>query len=230
MHAVMVAAGILISRALGVVRESLKARYLGATGSLAADAFNAAFRIPNILNNLLGEGSLSASFIPVYSRLLAKGDPKEADRVAGAVGALLGLISAVLVLLGILSAPLLVSLIAAGFEGERRALAIQLTRILFPGAALFVFGAWCIGILNSHRRFFLSYAANGAWNVAMIAALVMYRNDAPVDIAMKLAWASVIGAALLFAIQLPVVLRVAPLVRPNLGRGSEAVRTGRAVR
>ena len=225
MHAVMVAAGILLSRALGVVREALKARYLGATGSIAADAFNAAFRIPNILNNLFGEGSLSASFIPVYSRLLAKGDEREADRVAGAVGAFLGLISAALVLLGVLSAPLLVSLIAGGFDGERRALAVQLTRILFPGAALFVFGAWCLGILNSHRRFFLSYAANGIWNVAMIVALVMYRHDSSVDLAMKLAWASVIGAALLFAVQLPVVFRVAPLVRPNLGAGSEAVRT-----
>jgi putative peptidoglycan lipid II flippase len=225
MHAVMVAAGILLSRALGLVREALKARYLGATGSIAADAFNAAFRIPNILNNLLGEGSLSASFIPVYSRLLAKGDPKEADRVAGAVGAFLGLISAGLVLLGVLSAPVLVAVIAGGFEGERRALAVQLTRILFPGAALFVFGAWCLGILNSHRRFFLSYAANGVWNVAMIAALVIYRHETSAVLAEKLAWGSVIGAALLFLIQLPVVMRVAPAVRLNLGRGSDAVRT-----
>ena len=90
MASALIASGILLSRLLGVVRESLKARYLGASETIVADAFNAAMRIPNILNNLFGEGALSASFIPVYSNLLARGDRKEADRVAGAIGAFLG--------------------------------------------------------------------------------------------------------------------------------------------
>lgn len=224
MGAVLVAAGILLSRVLGVVRESLKARYLGATQTIAADAFNSAFRIPNLLQMLFGEGALSASFIPVYANLLARGDRREADRVAGAIGAALALITAALVLLGVTFTPVLVSLIAWGFEGEKRELTIRLTRILFPGAALFVLGAWCLGILNSHRRFFLSYAAPVAWNLVMIAALVFYRGSAPVNVAVKLAWASVVGAALQFLVQLPVVLRVAPEVRIRMARGNEHVR------
>src|SRR3954465_11994609 len=114
--AALVAAGILLSRVLGLLRESLKARYLGATTGIAADAFNAAFRIPNLLQNLFGEGALSASFIPVYANLLARNEREEADRVAGAVGALLALVTAVLVLLGVSFAPALVYAIAWGFQ------------------------------------------------------------------------------------------------------------------
>ena len=224
MHAALVGAGILLSRLLGIVRESLKARYLGATGSIAADAFTAAFRIPNLLQNLFGEGALSASFIPVYSKVLAQGDPREADRVAGAIGAFLGLVTAFLVLLGVAFAPALVVVIARGFTGEKRELTILLTRILFPGAALFVFSAWCLGILNSHRRFFLSYAAPVAWNGAMIAALIIFGRNAPDTLAVRLAWASVVGAALQFLVQIPVVLRVAPGVRLSLARGNDHVR------
>ena len=225
MHAAFVAAGIFLSRILGLVRESLKARYLGATGSIAADAFQQSFLIPNILQNLFGEGALSASFIPVYSRALAGGDRVAADRIAGAIGVLLGLAVSVLVLLGMLFTPALVSVIAAGFEGEKRELTIRLTRILFPGAGLLVFGAWCLGILNSHKRFFLSYAAPVAWNLAMIVTLIFYRDQAPLPLAIKVAWASVVGSALLVLVQLPTVFRVAPLLRPSLGKGNADVRT-----
>src|SRR4051812_8997427 len=127
--AFVVAGGILASRLLGLVRQSLTARYLGGVGSAAADAFIAAFKIPNILQNLFGEGALSASFIPIYTRLLTDEDYEEAGRVAGAVAAMLGLVVTVLVLLGVLLAPYLIPLIAPGFEGERRALTITLTRI-----------------------------------------------------------------------------------------------------
>lgn len=224
MHAAFVAAGILLSRILGLVRESLKARYLGATGSIAADAFNAAFGVPNTLQNLFGEGALSASFIPVYANALARNDHDEAGRVASAIGALLGLVTALLVLLGIAAAPLLVDLLLWGFEGEKRELTIRLVRILFPGAALFVFSAWCLGILNSHRRFFLSYAAPIAWNVAMIAALLLYRRTDPEALVFIIAWASVVGAGLTFLVQLPAVLRLASGLRATLGRGDPAVR------
>jgi len=139
--AVLVATGILLSRLLGVVRESLKARYLGASTGIAADAFNAAFRIPNLLQNLFGEGALSASFIPVYANLLARGEREEADKVAGAVAGLLALVTAIVVALGVVFTPALLFLIAPGFSGEKRLLTITLTRILFPGAGLFVTSA-----------------------------------------------------------------------------------------
>src|SRR6187200_1793938 len=87
--AALVAAGILLSRIVGLVRERVFGFYFGVTDE--ADAFRAAFRIPNMLQNLFGEGVLSASFIPVYASLLARGDRREATRVAGAVVALLSL-------------------------------------------------------------------------------------------------------------------------------------------
>jgi putative peptidoglycan lipid II flippase len=193
------------------------ARYLGATTGIAADAFMAAFKIPNLLQNLFGEGALSASFIPVYSSLLARDEGDEAGRVAGAVAAILALVTAVLVLLGVLLAPLLIPVIAPGFTGEKRVLTIALTRILFPGAGIFVLSAWCLGVLNSHRRFFLSYAAPVLWNVAMIAALLGFggRQDR-VHLAVTLGWASVAGAVLQFLVQLPTVLRLIPGLRLSL--------------
>ena len=201
------------------------ARYLGATTGIAADAFMAAFKIPNLLQNLFGEGALSASFIPVYSNLLARDQRDEAGHVAGAVAAILALVTALVVLLGVLLAPYLIPLIAPGFTGEKRDLTITLTRILFPGAGIFVLSAWCLGVLNSHRRFFLSYAAPVLWNIAMIAALIGFggRQDR-VDLAITLGWASVAGAALQFLVQLPTVLRLIPRLRLSLDYTRASVR------
>ena len=163
--AALVALGILCSRLAGLVRQRVFAHYFGQT-SAAADAFNAAFRIPNLLQNLFGEGALSGSFIPVYAASVARGETRHAVHVAGAVAALIGLVTSILVLFGILAAPLLVGLIAPGFTGQARELTIVLVRILFPGAGLLVLSAWCLGILNSHHRFLLSYAAPVMWNAA----------------------------------------------------------------
>jgi putative peptidoglycan lipid II flippase len=224
--AVLVASGILLSRVLGVVRESLKARYLGASSGIAADAFTAAFRIPNLLQNLFGEGALSASFIPVYANLLARGDREEADKVAGAVAGLLALTVSIIVLLGVLTAPALLWLIAPGFTAEKRVLTIQLTRILFPGAGMFVMGAWCLGVLNSHRKFFLSYAAPVMWNLAMIATLLLARHRTNLsEVAVWLAWGSVVGAVLQVGVQIPSVLGLVETLRLSLDRRRETVQT-----
>ena len=203
----LIAAGILLSRILGLVRQKLIAHYLGA--GLVAAAFNGAFRLTNFLQNLFGEGVLSASFIPVYASALERGDEEEADRIAGAIGAILALVVSIVVALGVLAAPLIVELIVGGFEGEQLELAIRLTRILFPGAGLFVMGAWCLGILNSHRRFFLSYAAPVVWSVVMIVALVAFGpRVGEVDLAVIVSWASVAGAALALFAQLPTVFKL----------------------
>src|SRR5262245_55485554 len=139
----------------------------------------AAFRIPNFLNNLFGEGALSASFIPVYTSLLVRGDRDEADRIAGAVASLLALAVSALVLAGVIATPPLIAVIAPGFSGGTRDLTILLVRILFPGAGLMVMSAWCLGVLNSHHRFFLSYSASVVWNAAMIASLVVFGAGPP---------------------------------------------------
>ena len=221
--AFLVAAGIFLSRLFGLVRESVFAYFFGLAP--AADAFRAALRIPNILQNLFGEGVLSASFIPVYAKLIAQGEEEESGRVAGAVFSLLALVTSVLVLLGVLATPWLIDLIAPGFHDARRPLTIQLVRIFFPGVGLLVLSAWCLGILNSHRKFFLSYVSPVMWNLAIIAGLVAFgRHSSLPQLAIYAAWASVVGSGLQFLVQLPVVLRLAPRLKFALGAITENVR------
>src|SRR5882757_11510568 len=220
----LVAAGILLSRIAGLIRDRVFAHYFG--NSDAADAFKAAFRIPNALANLFGEGVLSASFIPVYAGLLARDEEEEAGRVAGAVFAMLALLTSVLVLAGVFATPFLIDLIAAGFHGAKRDLTITLVRILFPGAGLLVLSAWCLGILNSHRRFFLSYTAPVIWNAAMIATMWGFGGRyAQFPLAEVLSWGSVIGSALQVIVQLPVVLRLLRGLHLSVAFHLENVRT-----
>src|SRR5438067_2659521 len=223
-HAFLVGSGILLSRIVGLVRQRVFAHYFGTSD--AADVFNAAFRIPNFLQNIFGEGALSASFIPVYANLLARGDKKEATHVADAVLTLLALVTSIIVLVGVLTTPYLINLIAPGFEGEKREWAIRLVKILFPGAGLLVLSAWCLGVLNSHRRFFLSYTAPVIWNIAIIASLIFYggRGISDYPLAEMTAWSSVIGSALQFGVQLPTVLLLIKRLRPVV-RITENVRT-----
>ena len=222
--AFMVGAGILISRIVGLARQRVFAHYFGT--SAAGDAFSAAFRIPNFLQNIFGEGALSASFIPVYAKLLAQDDEKEAAHVANAVLGLLALAVSLIVLTGVLTTPYLISLIAPGFHGETRELTIRLVRILFPGAGLLVLSAWCLGVLNSHHRFFISYTAPVAWNLAMIASLIIFgRRVGQFPLAEYVAWGSVIGSALQFGVQWPTVMKLMRRIRPALDVASEHVKT-----
>jgi putative peptidoglycan lipid II flippase len=210
-----VAAGILVTRVLGYVRERVFAHYFG--NGAAADAFRAALRIPNALRNLLGEGTLSASFIPVYASL-NETNKQAARALAGAILGLLLLASGVLALIGIAFAPAITALVAQGFDGPRRELTTALVRILFPMTGLMVVSAWCLGILNTHRRFFLPYAAPALWNVAGIAAMVgaagwLAGQGLPPDeqiyrLALALAWGTVAGSVLQIAVQLPTCWRL----------------------
>jgi len=222
-HAFLVASGILASRLMGLLRQRVFNHYFGLSD--AADAFAAALRVPNFLQNLFGEGVLSASLIPVYSRLLADRDEEEADRVAGAIGAILALGSSVVVLLGVVATPYLMWAIAPGYHGEKRDMVILLARILFPGTGLLVCSAWCLGILNSHRKFLLSYTAPVVWNLAMIATILLYRGDDLESLSVKLAWGTVLGCALQFAVQIPAVLRLMPRLRLRPDTQSTHVRT-----
>lgn len=223
-HAFLVASGILLSRIVGLVRLRVFAYYFG--NSAAKGAFDAAFRIPNFLQNVFGEGALSASFIPIYAGLLAHDEEKEADHVASAVLSLLALVTSVLVLAGVLTAPYLISVIAPGYSGDTRELTIRLVKILFPGAGLLVLSAWCLGVLNSHRRFFLSYTAPVIWNITIIVSLIGFgRRMGQFPLAEVAAWASVAGSALQFGVQLPTVLRLVKHLRPVLDTASANVRT-----
>jgi putative peptidoglycan lipid II flippase len=224
--ALAVGAGIFLSRIAGLVRERALAHYLGLTG--ARDAFTAALRIPNMLQNLFGEGVLSASFIPVYARLLAEGREEDASRVARAVGTLLALVASVITLVGVVAAEPLVELLAPGFGPSSRALTISLVRIVFPGVALLVLSAWCLGVLNSHRKFFLSYVSPVLWNAALIVAALVAGSRFAGDldhIATWLAWGALIGSAAQLGIQLPLVIGLLRGVRPSLAVSHPGVKT-----
>jgi putative peptidoglycan lipid II flippase len=211
--AMLVGMGILISRIVGVIRQRVFAHYLGTSD--AAGAFSAAFRIPNFLQNVFGEGALSASFIPVYAKLLAGGDKKEATRVANAVLTLLVFVTSVIVLVGVLTTPYFVNLFAYSFNPATRALTIRLVQILFPGAGLLVLSAWCLGVLNSHRRFFLSYTAPVAWNLAIITTLIVFGGgEDQARLVIMVALGSVVGSVLQIGVQFPTVLKLLKSLRP----------------
>ncbi len=211
--AIAVAVGILLSRVTGLVRERVFAYYLG--NSDAAGAFRAALRIPNLLQNLFGEGVLSASFIPVYAKLLAEGKEEEAGRTASVVLSLLALVTALLVIIGVTCSQPLIGILAPGFHGEVRELTIRMVAIMFPGTGLLVLSAWCLGVLNSHRKFFLSYVAPVLWNLAIIAILVgiggyylVHGPSTQERLVLWVAWSTVIGAALQLGVQLPRAIKL----------------------
>src|SRR5215213_8224770 len=126
----LVAAGIFLSKIAGLVRERVLAGFFGT--SLYADVVTAGLRMPNLLQNLLGEGTLSASFIPVYAHLLEEGREEDAGRMAGAVFSVLLALAGVLALGGVFFAPLMTDIFLPGFSGEKRALTIALARLIFP--------------------------------------------------------------------------------------------------
>lgn len=243
-RAALVAVGILLSRLAGFVREALVARYLGVGAH--ADVYATTTRLPNLLQNLLGEQTLSAAFIPFYSRMVGEGKEREAARFAGAVLGLLAVAAVALALLGILLARPLVAVFAAGYLGDaeqvragalpidRFEVSVELVRVLFPMAGVLVLSAWALGILNSHRRFFLPYAAPVLWNLAVIVGLVgagawLLGGDAAgaaakTTLLRVIAWSMVAGAVLQLVVQLPGVARHLHGFRLSLGRGVPGVR------
>ncbi len=193
-----------------------------------ADAWSAALKIPNVVQNLLGEGSLSASFIPVYARLLEEGREEEAGRVAGAVLGIVVTLAGGLAVVGAWAAPLLTRVIVFGFAGDDRADVVTgLLGILFPMTAVLVLSAWAVGILNSHRRFFASYVAPSLWNLSMIGFLVVAgsRGIMGVDLVVALGWGALTGGVLQVLFQLSFMRRYLKGVVPSLGRGVREVRT-----
>lgn len=240
----LVAIGILFSRVAGVIREIVFSAFMGVGG--AADAFGFATRIPNVLQMLLGEGTLSASFIPVYSGELEK-DEEEAGRIAGAVASLLALTAAIIVILSWIFARQITWAIMLGRTDDPRfELTVTLLRIIFPSAGLLVLSAWCLGILNSHRQFFLSYVAPVLWNIAQISAVAIAALFFSVgdtsgltseslkedvvnvevlgEIAKVAAWGFLAGSALQFLVQVPSVRRLARGLKFGLDNKREGVR------
>jgi putative peptidoglycan lipid II flippase len=222
--AARVGAGIFVSKAFGFVRDRVFAFWFGTSDF--ADAWRAALRLPNVVQNLLGEGTLSASFIPVYAGFLEEGREEDARRFAGAALGILTCLAAALALSGILLAPWMVGLFFSSWTAEKQALTTRLVRILFPMTGVLVVSAWALGILNTHRRFFVSYVAPVFWNLAMIVTLVAggaYWALGLEDLVVALAWGALVGGVLQLAVQVPFVLRYVRGLRPSLGQGVEGV-------
>jgi len=227
--AVRVGAGIFLSRLTGFVREAVFAYYFGA--SAVADVWRAALRTPNVLQNLLGEGTLSASFIPVYAEFLEEGREEEAGRFAGAALGILATVAGGLALLGVLAAPLLVRVLFFDWDPWMQELAIRIVRILFPMTAVLVVSAWALGVLNTHRRFFVSYVAPVLWNVAMVTVLVAFGTGLgwsaagrEVELVVVLAWGALAGGVLQLGAQLPWVVRHLHHFRLSVSRRVAGVR------
>jgi putative peptidoglycan lipid II flippase len=198
----VVGAAILLSRLVGLVRQRVFAHFFG--DSWIADAFSAALRLPNITQNLLGEGTLSASFIPVYARSLGRGETSRAQAFArGALGLLATAVIAISIA-GVVAAPILTHALVPGFEGEKQELAVHLVRIFFPMTGVLALSAWCLGVLNSHRRFFLPYSAPIIWSVAQIGAVILgSRHAAGARLAIWMAYGALLGGVLQLVVQLP---------------------------
>jgi len=201
--AVLAATGIAASRLSGLVRERFLAQALGQGGE--ADALRAALRLPNLIQNLLGDAALSAAFTPVYSQLTARGEHALALALRRHAALRLGMVLSVLVALGLASAPWLVAAIAPGFGPERAPLTVLLVRILFPASALLVMSALALAVLQAHGRLLSGHVAPVIWNACIIVALlgwqVVHPGAQAGELAIVIAWGAVAGAALQWAWQ-----------------------------
>ena len=158
-----------LSRILGLIREIVAAYYFGAAGKI--NAFTVAFQVPNLVRALVADAALSSAFVPVFSELLEKGERKRAWRVASSLFWLMLLGLGALTALFIVLAPLVIA--PFGNPGGDRALAIGLSRVLFPIVALLGVSGVVVGILNSYEHFTVPALTPVFWNLAIIAGLVI---------------------------------------------------------
>ena len=142
----------LLSRIMGYARDMVVAYFFGA--SAETDAFYVAFRIPNLLRRLLAEGSLTVSFIPIFTENLEKKGKEEAKKISDITFTLLFIVLILVSLVGVLLSPFIIKLFASGFKGEIFNLAVNLNRIMFPYILFASLTALSMGILNSLKHFF----------------------------------------------------------------------------
>ena len=227
--AAVVAAAILISKLVGLLRQRVTAHFFGT--SLMADVIAAAFRVGNLAQNLLGEGTLSASFIPIYAKLRAEGRDEEAVDFARAALGLLTAVVIVVTAIGVAAAPWLAVLVAAGFGPEKLAMTTRLVRIVFPMTGVLVLCAWALGVMNAHRQFFMPYVAPVIWSAAQIAALLIggsWLMQSGEPLAHALAWGALGGAVLELAVLLYESRPLLGTLRPTLDAASAHVREAAA--
>jgi putative peptidoglycan lipid II flippase len=224
----IVALAVLCSRVLGLAREQIQAALFG--GGRVMDAFTIAFRIPNLLRDLFAEGALSTAFVTTFSKTTAVEGDREAWRLADKVATLTAISLSAITVLGILSAPWLVSILAPGFDGEKAALTVTLTRVMYPFILLVSLAALVMGMLNAKDVFGVPAMASSFFNLGSIIAgvLIGWRLDPDFgpQAVLGLAIGTLIGGALQLAVQLPALRGLGYSFRPDFhwrDRGVKAI-------
>ncbi len=194
--------GTLLSRILGFFRDMVIAHFFGA--GMVADAFFVAFRIPNLWRRLVGEGSMTISFIPVYTEYLTQRSEEETRQVTHIAFTIAGVILLILTLLGIFFSPILIQVIAPGFIQipEKFQLTVTLNQIIFPYLFFMGLFALCMGILNSHRHFFAPAIAPIFLNISIIVSVFLFYHTFKIPV-MTLALGVVAGGVIQFLFQIP---------------------------
>ncbi len=200
--ATTIGTGTFLSRILGFLRDMVIANFFGA--GMAADAFFVAFRIPNLWRRLVGEGSLTISFIPVYTEYLTQKSEEETRKVTHIAFTIAGVILSILTLLGILFSPILIRIIAPGFIQipEKFQLTVTLNQIIFPYLFFMGLFALCMGILNSQRHFFAPAIAPIFLNISIIISVFLFYHTFKIPV-MTLALGVLAGGVIQFLFQLP---------------------------
>jgi putative peptidoglycan lipid II flippase len=202
----VIGTGTLLSRILGFLRDMVIANFFGA--GVAADAFFVAFRIPNLWRRLVGEGSLTISFIPVYTEYLTKRTEEESREVTHIAFTIAGVILLIFTALGILFSPILIRIIAPGFYKipEKFQLTVALNQIIFPYLFFMGLFALCMGILNSLRHFFAPAFAPIFLNISIILSVFLFYHafEKPV---FTLALGVLVGGLIQFLFQIPFLIK-----------------------
>lgn len=169
----ILSAGTLLSRVLGFIRDMIFANMLGTAAM--ADAFFVAFRIPNLLRDLVGEGATNAALVPVLSRYVQKHDIKKTNAFLSAVIIWALVILGSITVLGILFAPVVVSAIAPGFRADpaKFAMTVDLTRIMFPYLIFIGLTAYSMGVLYTYGSFVAPAFSSCFLNIILIVTTVM---------------------------------------------------------
>ncbi|HNQ42898.1 MAG TPA: murein biosynthesis integral membrane protein MurJ [Candidatus Cloacimonadota bacterium] len=222
----MMSIAIFCSRVLGLVRDQVMAFFFG--GGFLNDAFNVAYNIPNLLRRLFGEGALSTAFVPLYNDIGIKKDKAALIEYALNVLSILTLFLVILTVLGIALAPLIVKLLYPGLNPDTSAVAIKLTRIIFPYLFFIGLSSTFIAILNSHDYFFMTGLSSALLNIGMIACVVVpywVWGLSPEELIYPAGWGVVLGGLLQSLINFPYLKRVGYRLRIIIRFTGEALST-----
>ncbi|HEC79115.1 MAG TPA: murein biosynthesis integral membrane protein MurJ [candidate division WOR-3 bacterium] len=201
--------GTAVSRVLGLIRESVFAYLFGA--GMATDAFNAAFRIPNLFRDLFAETALSAAFIPVLTEEKQKGKEQQ-NLLASNVFNILLITAGIVVVAGIIFSPYIVRIVAFGFGSipDKIDLTARLTAVIFPFLLFIAFAAWAMGYLNTEQEFFVPSLAPAFFNIFSIAVPVIlfsYLVNQGVEPIFGMAIGVLLGGLMQFSVQLPMLFK-----------------------